>query len=276
MRALLLRRLAQGAGRHLLTILVSVGSMGAACAQNTRISDRNTIGWFTNTTTLRFAERWSGHLEYQFRRTELVQRWQQSLLRTGVNYQVNDKLTLRLGYAWAETFPYGDYPIQAAGRQFPEHRLYQMATLSNPVGRVEINHRFMLEQRWVGRFLNAQSAGPDEWVYLNRLRYQVRVQVPLSPAAPGGRGPYAAAYDEVLLGFGRNVGENVFDQNRLGLLLGYRFNPTFRVEGGFIQQILQLPREITGRNVFQYNNGLLINTVVNLDLRKRPPAPVVN
>ena len=252
-----------------LTLLLAA----PAQAQNTRISDRNTIGWFTNTTTLRFAERWSGHLEYQFRRDELVRSWQQSLLRTGINYQVNERLTVRAGYAWIETFPYGDYPIQGAGLQFPEHRTYQMATLSNPVGKVEISHRFMLEQRWIGRLLTPLSDGPDEWFFVNRLRYMARVQVPLGTPGAGGRGPYAAAYDEVLLGFGRNVNENVFDQNRLALLLGYRFSPKFRVEGGFFQQIVQLPREITGRNVFQYNNGLIINTVVNLDLRKKPPVP---
>jgi Protein of unknown function (DUF2490) len=244
-----------------------------ATAQNTRLTDHNRIGWLTNTTTLRFAERWSGHLEYQFRRDNFVADWQQSMLRTGLNYQVNDKLTVRVGYAWIETFPYGDYPIQAAGRRFPEHRLYQVATLANPVGRVEVSHRFMLEQRLVGRFLSPTSSGPNEWVYTNRLRYQARVQMPLGAPGAGGRGPYAAAYDEVMLGFGRNVNENVFDQNRLGLLLGYRFGPGFRIEGGFFQQLLQLPREIDNRNVFQYNNGFLLNTVVNLDLRRRDTTP---
>ncbi|SHI38449.1 Protein of unknown function [Hymenobacter daecheongensis DSM 21074] len=264
-------RLAHWAGRALM----AAGLLAAlpAAAQNTRLIDRNTIGWLTNTTTLRFAERWSGHLEYQFRRDEGLARWQQSLLRTGLNYQVNDKLTVRLGYAWIETFPYGDYPIQGAGRQFAEHRLYQMATLNNPIGRVEVSHRFMLEQRYFGRYLSAASTRPDEWVYVNRARYMARVQVPLYAPNPTNRGPYAAAYNEIFLGFGRNVNENVFDQNRLALLLGYRFGPKVRLEGGFFQQRLQLPREIEGRNVFQRNNGFIVNTVVNLDLRKPVPVP---
>lgn len=265
-------RLLQRTGQRfsiLLIVLVCFLSAQLATAQNMRLSDNNTIGWFTNTTTLRFADRWSGHLEYQFRRDELVQRWQQSLLRTGINYQVSDKLTVRLGYAWIETFPYGDFPIQATGRQFPEHRLYQAALLSNPLGRAEISHRFMLEQRWVGRYLNADSPRPDETVYSNRVRYMARLQFPIGKPTLTDRTPYVAAYDELLIGFGRNVNENVFDQNRLGLLAGYRFSPAFRIEGGFFQQIVQLPREIQGRNVFQYNNGLIVNTIVNLDLRRK-------
>lgn len=254
------------------SLLLALGYLltgNLAQAQNTRLRDDNTIGWFTNTTTMHLSARWSGHLEYQFRRDELVRRWQQSLLRTGVNYRVNDQLTVRLGYAWIETFPYGEYPIQAAGRQFPEHRIYQVATLRNPVGRVEISHRFMLEQRWVGRFLDAQRPRPDETVYSNRVRYLLRLQVPLGKPRLENRTFYLAAYDEVFIGFGRNVGENIFDQNRLGLLVGYRFSPAFRLEGGFLQQILQLPREVQNRNVIQFNNGLIINTLLDVDLKKK-------
>lgn len=273
--SVLWRRLARGAGRCVAAGLLALLALPAA-AQNTRLTDRNPIGWYANFTTLRFAERWSAHLEYQFRRENFITDWQQSLARTGVNYTVNDKLTLRFGYAWIETFPYGDYPIQAAGFRFPEHRLYQMATLNNPIGRVEVSHRFMLEQRWVGRVLRTpeNTRDLDEWVYSNRLRYMGRVQVPLRQPGPGGRAPYAAAYDEIFIGFGENVGENVFDQNRVGLLLGYRFGPKFRIEGGFFQQIVQLGREIENRNVFQYNNGFIINTYLNLDLRK--PAAASN
>ena len=238
-------------------------------AQNTRITDNNSIGWLTNTTTLRFADRWSGHLEYQFRRTGPLSSWQQGLFRTGINYLVSDKVTLRVGYAYVDTHPYGDYPIQAAGRVFPEHRSYQMVTLSNPVGRLEVSHRFMLEQRWIGRFTQPTSPSADETFFVNRLRYMARAQYPLGKPTITDKTAYLAAYDEILIGFGKNVNENVFDQNRLGLMAGYRFSPTFRVEGGFFQQIVQLPREITGRGVFQYNNGFILNTVIGLDLRRQ-------
>ena len=101
-------------------------------------------------------------------------------------------------------------------------------------------------------------------------RYLARVQAPLGSPVPAAGGAYAAS-DEVLLSFGHNVNENVFDQNRLALLLGYRFGPKFRLEGGFLQQVVQLPREIGGRNVFQYNNRVVLNTVFTLDLRKAVP-----
>ncbi len=256
------------AGWGLLAALALL-TIRPAQAQNTRITDHNDIGWYATTATLRFADRWSAHLEYQFRRDNFLTTGQQNLFRTGINYRVNDNLGLRAGYAFIETFPYGDYPIQAAGRTFPEHRAYQMATLTSTVGRVDFSHRFMLEQRWFGRFLRADSPRPDETVFVNRLRYMARAQMPLGKPKLVDRTFYVAVYDELLIGFGKNVNENVFDQNRFGLLLGYRFSPAVRLEGGYFQQILQLPREIGGRNVFQYNNGLIINTVFALDLRKK-------
>lgn len=121
----------------------------------------------------------------------------------------------------------------------------------------------MLEQRWIGRYSSAALTKEDDFFYVNRLRYMFRMQLPLKGTTMADKTPYAALYDEIFLGFGKNVNENVFDQNRVGAVLGYRFSPMFRAEAGFISQIAQLPREVTGRNVFQYNNGLLVNTIFN-------------
>jgi hypothetical protein len=237
-------------------------------AQNTRVTNKNTIGWFNNFTTLKFSSKWSGHVEYQWRREGFVKNWQQSLFRTGINYQINNKIALRLGYAWIETFPYGDIPLQAVEKRFPEHRIFQMATINDNIKRIEISHRFMLEQRWIGRFTNIAVSKPDNFISLNRLRYMYRMQMPIGKKAIIDKTTYAVFYDEIFIGFGRNVNENIFDQNRLAILLGYRFNKKWRIEAGFFQQTLQLGREVNNRNVFQYNNGMLVNTVFNFDFRK--------
>lgn len=247
-----------------LLLLISL----PAFAQN-RIKDFNTIGWYTNQTTLRFHPKWSAHLEYQWRRDELIKQGQQGLFRTGISYEATDRLQLRAGYAWAETYPYGDIPIQATGRTYTEHRAFQMATLTDEIGRVGLTHRLMLEQRWVGQYQNPLADKEDVFRYTNRVRYMLRAQVPLNRPTMGDKTLYLAAYDEILMGFGKNVGENVFDQNRLSLLLGYRFSKAFRLEAGYLQQIVQLGREVEGRNVFQHNRGLILNTYLNFDLSRR-------
>jgi Protein of unknown function (DUF2490) len=237
-------------------------------AQTTRISDHNTIGWFNNFTTIPVSKKWSGHLEYQWRRDDLIKNWQQGLFRTGINYQASNKIMLRFGYAWVQTFPYGDVPLQSAGKKFPEHRLFQMVTMSDKINKLDISHRFMLEQRWIGRYTNASFTKPDVFIFQNRLRYMYRMQLPLARSAKTTDLPYTAIYDEIFLGFGKNVQQNVFDQNRLAILLGVRFNKILRIEGGYFQQILQLGRAVDNRNVFQYNNGLILNSYLNLHWSK--------
>ncbi len=73
-------------------------------------------------------------------------------------------------------------------------------------------------------------------------------------------------YDEIFVGFGANVQANIFDQNRIGILLGYRFNKNVRIEGGVLNQILQFGRQINGKNVIQNNNGIILNASFNIDL----------
>lgn len=233
-------------------------------AQNTRLNTYNNIGWFNYFGTFRFSTKFGLHTEYQFRRTQLIQDWQQSLLRVGLNYQPNARLLLRIGYAWTETFPYGDIPINAMGKQFTEHRIFQMATLNDRISNIELSHRWMLEQRWIGRYSDPGLTREDQYPLFNRMRYMFRLQFPLHLNHQSNNSIYFATYDEILIGFGSNVGENVFDQNRIAALLGYKPGKSTKIEAGFIHQILQLGREVNNRNVFQYNSGLILNLILNI------------
>ncbi len=238
-------------------------------AQNNRISDKNSIGWYNYFGTFKLNNKFGIHTEYQWRRENFVTDGQQSLLRVGVNYNLNPRVQFRIGYAWIETFNYGDIPLNSLGRDFTEHRLFQMMQLSHKEGIVDFSHRFMLEQRFVGRYSSAAVTKEDEFPLLNRMRYMFRAQIPLKGKEIKNKTPYVAAYDEIFIGFGKNVNANVFDQNRLGLLLGYRFSNTVRIEGGYFNQIVQLGRQVGGLNVFQYNSGVIVNMNFNFDLSKK-------
>ena len=101
------------------------------------------------------------------------------------------------------------------------------------------------------------------------MRYMFRMQIPLKGKTIIDGTPYVALYDEIFVGFGKNVNANVFDQNRLGVLLGYRFNNKLRVEGGYLNQIVQFGRRINNSNIFQYNNGIILNAYLNVDLSSK-------
>lgn len=232
-------------------------------AQNNRTRDDSNIGWHAFFVNYKINNTLSWHGEFQWRRTEFVNNPQQNLYRTGLNIKVHPNASVRLGYLYADTYSYGQIPLNSLGMEFPEHRTYQMLTLTNPVGLFQVSHRFMLEQRWVGTFSNKQLEKPDNYIYLNRVRYMARVDVPLKGKTIVNKTPYLAAYDELMIGFGKNVNQNVFDQNRIGILGGYRFSDHIRIEGGYFNQLVQLGRLVDGKNVFQGNKGYIINSYFN-------------
>ena len=127
--------------------------------------------------------------------------------------------------------------------------MQEQVTVQQRVGQLDLSHRYRLEQRWIGKFAKAESTSPESYTYMNRFRHMLRAQMPLQGPTLDNREFYAAASDEVFIGFGKNVQENIFDQNRLYLLAGYQFSKHFRLEGGYFQQVLQFTREIKGSNV---------------------------
>ena len=251
-------------------LILSIGcfvlTLGVLQAQTNRISDHNSIGWYNYFGTIKLSERFGVHTEYQWRRDNLIKDWQQSLLRVGINYSLNPRILVRAGYAWVETFPYGDIPLNGFGKDFTEHRFFEMVQLSHKEGIVDMSHRFMVEQRFVGKYNSLLSENEDEYPLLNRMRYMIRLQVPLQGDEIKDNTPYIAVYDELFVGFGENVSSNIFDQNRIGLLLGYRFSPSLRIEGGYLHQIVQFGRQIGGKNIIQYNNGIILNANISMDL----------
>jgi hypothetical protein len=225
-------------------------------SQHSRISEKNSLAWFTTIITPQISKKISLHGEYQWRRVNFVKHWQQSLLRAGVTYKFSPAVSSQVGYAWAQTFPYGTYPLSSIPKMFPEHRIYEQIVINSPLGKNTLTNRIRLEQRWIGRFPSHEAEKPA-FVYMNRFRYMPRLDIPIDAKW------YASVYDEIFIGFGKNVGENVFDQNRIAALAGYKASKVFRIEGGFLNQTTQLGREIEGKNVFQYNSGMVINTYFN-------------
>lgn len=220
-----------------------------------RISDHNTVFWAAGYATIKLPKNFSLWLEYQFRREELLKNWQQSMPRFGVQYYFNKDVSVMAGYAYCVTYPYGDYPTSI--HPFPEHRIFEQLAWNDNRGRLTLNHRMRLEQRNIARVNPANEI--TGWNYVNRFRYQLRATMPLNRKEMKDKTFYATAYDEIFIGFGKKVNQNVFDQNRTGVLAGYQFNKIFKVEAGAFAQILQQGALVRGRQVYQYNLGPIVN-----------------
>ncbi|MFM6976580.1 MAG: DUF2490 domain-containing protein [Sphingobacteriaceae bacterium] len=229
-------------------------------AQETRVSDANFINWLQTLNTISFNDKWSLQVEYQLRRAEGFKIAQQHLVRFGANFKWHENIVVQGGYAWVSTHPYGDFPIAAAGT-FPEHRLYEQFLLKQQINKWSFAHRFRLEQRWLAKMSAVAKGDIESWIFLNRFRYQFKVQRTLFNW--GKKQTYLAIADEIFIGSGKNLGLNIFDQNRFLVQLGLKFNKNYSFELGYLNQILQQGKRVENQTIVQRNNGLVFSSVLN-------------
>lgn len=185
----------------------------------------------------KISERWGILTEYQWRRNDFFVHWQQSLLRLGIDYFGKHGEQYTAGYAWVKTFPYENQPIAHMNN---EHRIWEQFTLKNKVGRVEFNHRYRLEQRFIENWVKSTSDefSKEGYLFRQRVRYRIFVTVPITRKEMKDNTLFFSFYDEPFLGFGKGIGKNILDQNRLYAGLGWRFNKNMNVQLGYLNQYI--------------------------------------
>jgi Protein of unknown function (DUF2490) len=214
--------------------------------------------WLLFLSDTRLSKRWGIHTEAQVLRTRSAAQGCQNVFRAGANYYVTDYLLLTGGYAYSQSALDGG----VAGA--PEHRLYQQVQLRDTKSRVQMQHRYRLEQRWV------QLQPRQTFTYLNRMRYQLRLAVPLIGKELTEGIPFLVGSNEVFLGFGRHENQRLIQQNRAYLGLGYQITKAASIELGYLNQLV-LPRQ---ESRFEVNENVQFSLCFNPDLR--PAASAVN
>lgn len=201
----------------------------------------------------------------------------QQVVRPWIHYwAVPGALRLSLspiGY-WATWTPSEEsslYPTAAGDVNgqtvYPEFRISPQVTTVHTMGRVQFFQRFRYEFRFVGERVKAnnnlsdfskgynfaptniedQSASKG-WFgnnHLGRLRWQTRMQIPLTDRVIKEKTLYLNVWDEIFLSMGHHTKSNkILNQNRAVALLGYRFPGAvpIRLEAG-----------VTYQTVFNYN-----------------------
>lgn len=242
-------------------ILFIVISVGNSFSQKEIVNQTN--AWVMYTGNHKVSEKWGLHTEYQWRRSDYFQDWQQSLLRLGVDYYSKSQAQFTLGYGWIKTFAYGEQPID---HLFNEHRIWQQLILKNKVGRIEFNHRYRLEQRFLEQWklLPTDNFEPNGYVFRQRVRYRFFATVPLSRKEMADNTLFLAVYDEPFIQFGKGIAKNILDQNRLYGALGWRFNKNVNVQIGYLNQFIVKSNGVQ----FERNHTIQIGGTYNLDFNK--------
>jgi hypothetical protein len=212
----------------------------------------------------RLSDKFGIHTEYQWRRTNGFERWQQSLLRLGLDFYATPSLQLTAGYGWIRSYQYGEQPI---AHELNEHRIWQQAITKSSIGRFDLQHRYRLEQRFIENWVTNSSA---EWElhgynFRQRVRYRFLLTVPISRKEMKDNTLFLSFYDELFVGFGKGIAKNILDQNRLYGALGWRFNSQLNIQLGYLNQFVVKTDGIKAER----NHTLQVGITYNLDFRKK-------
>ncbi|HMU45132.1 MAG TPA: DUF2490 domain-containing protein [Chitinophagaceae bacterium] len=190
-------------------------------------------GWVASFHSFKTGKQTSIHADVQMRSSDKIKELQTLLLRSGLNFHLNKKITVTTGYAFIRNRKL----LANQVAHTPEHRIWQQFLYSHKIKTIRLSHRFRIEQRFISR--TRVSGNPvGEKGYANRFRYFTRNILPFQNAATFDKGIFAALQNEVFLNFGNtdDVNGKIFDQNRLYGAIGYRISPKHDLEIGYMNQ----------------------------------------
>ena len=184
-------------------------------------SQKSDLGnWYIYLGNFELNSRWNIHHEIQYRNYNFIGDLQQLLLRAGIGYNLSEGNNyLLLGYGFIRS---GNYSNNLEEKIYSnEHRIYQQFITRQQFGRVYLQHRYRVEERFIKEELTL------------RYRYFLAANIPLTKSKMEKSAVYASAYNEI---FVNNSGP-ALDRNRIYGALGYVFSKRLKLELGYMNQI---------------------------------------
>ncbi len=181
----------------------------------------------------------SFHSEIQYRSFEINPNVEQLLIRGGLNFHINNTTSASIGYANVSNYSF-DKEIQS-GIQSSENRMWQQFIMKSSLSRFYFEHRYRLEQRWI------ESKTQNR--YLDRVRYLLRISIPINNKEIKKNTLFFTFYDEVFL----HINSTPFDRNRLYGAIGFQLIPNANIQLGYMAQTVGKAT----KNYFQF--GIFYN-----------------
>ena len=199
-------------------IIIFASPVKGMVAQTSEIA-----GWFFLSHSQKLVKKWSYMTDIQLRSSPGFKYLQNILLRPGLLYKITDNHSVGIGYTYFASWDNNKSPHTFD----PENRIFEQYILELELGRLMLNNRFRLEQRFI------QKTGEN--VFAQRFRHQVQAKFRLNSDIAFKKGWYLKLQNEIFLNIQNkeNTNNNFFDQNRPYIALGYRFTKKIETEIGY-------------------------------------------
>jgi hypothetical protein len=168
----------------------------------------------------------------------------QALFRPGITYHLNEQARITAGLAYIHHFP-------AAGHRnvaLPEYRPWMQLQWNQNYDRLRLMQWVRIDQRNKSIALN-DSMRSESFSQIYRVRMNIMLQWPLIKK-PGDSGAlFAILNNELMINVGKQVGMNIFDQNRFFAGFGYQLHRNHWIQLGYMNMFIQNPDGFSRRNI---------------------------
>ncbi|MEY3498577.1 MAG: hypothetical protein RL308_246 [Bacteroidota bacterium] len=213
-------------------------------AQEKKSIDNQSLLWTRYYNQLELNAKWSIHSEFDNRifLSPLVQNL--FVLRVQGRYKVLEQIELGAGFTYFSVATQ-DPDIDSKFNK-PEYRIQQDATLKQNLGKINLNQRFQVEERFFQNFDNEGLTSGSTFFW----RFRYRIQGDYNFWQKKKQFLKAIISDEIMINAGKKAVTNTFDQNRIYAGLQYGINSTFALELGYMSSFQQ---RSTGVDYFNRN-----------------------
>lgn len=204
-------------------------------------------GWATTNNQVAISKRVIYQLEASVRSDVKREHLQTFLLRTGAFVQFNNQWSAGAGYCLTE----GRRTVNGTTGFAAEHQALEQVWFTHNVNfgsgthkhATLMRHRLRLENRFLPRLTSENNAIKRTGTsFANRLRYQIREQIPLVRVTNiFNRGMYLILQNELFFKVSgqQYINGQVFDQNRSYVATGYRFSRKFDLELSYMLRLVK-------------------------------------
>ena len=179
----------------------------------------------------------------------------QLFLRFGYAYYLTDEVRLTIGYAYIYSYAQGS-------PDFPEHRPWQQIQWIEKKKGFNLTQLLRIEQRYRRKIVTGELT--DTYTFNWRFHYSIGFIFPLKGTTVGPKTPFLFFNEDLYVNAGEQIVSNYFDQNWIGVGLGYQFTRHFNVQLAYMDAFQQLP----AGNKYLNINAVRLFVYHNIDLRK--------
>ena len=205
----------------------------ASNAQTEKNVNHQSLFWVRYYNQLELNDNWSIHSEFDNR--VFINPIVQNLLaiRFQGRYKISEQVNLGSGFAFFNVASRD--PNFESGFNKPEYRIQQDITWKQNLGKINLNQRFQIEERFFQNFDNQGLKSGSSFV----MRFRYKLQGDYTFWKKDKKFLKTLIYDEIMINAGSRIVKNTFDQNRIYAGLQYGVNSNLALEIGCMNSFQQ-------------------------------------